>query len=364
MPNKKKVIKRLSKIIKKYGKKNTLQNEKNILTKGCFNRETNFDKITKISGPISFSILQLGNKKVFIYGDEHFSKKRDCGPEHVSITGFIDLMIKKFPKIKFDLFVEAVIPKMKDLIDNDINYDKYYGNIHYLDELRNYSEQNYKKKQNLNFHFVDIRQSIDDRPIMIAVNNYFDNSFKLLDLFGAVEKFKKDINYMNIFNLFDGFLSFVSASIYVINYRETYKIFNVYTSQRLLKEVKKLYEFNKDYYKVIKEEILPILSQFIYDVNRISILSSEEKALDKMYSLLMEGIYAGCVIMDTYLLCRLLKNPKHLNNIIYAGETHTNFITQVLKKIGFEEIYSGKPESKENFRCMQIDIEKIKEILK
>ena len=64
-------------------------------------------KYQLISGPVSYSRYKIDNKKIFLFGDVHFSKDYQCSRESITIPQLLNNLAKKYDKQEIDLFLEV-----------------------------------------------------------------------------------------------------------------------------------------------------------------------------------------------------------------------------------------------------------------
>lgn len=336
-----------------YERKKTIHN---IISNMKNSNENNLD----ISGPnmIGYFTNTLNNKKIILMGDIHASKSGSCINNNETITTYIDSM-RKNTKVTIDLFLETLIQektKLKSLKLAELSVKT----TDYFRELINYSHINYKKYNNLRIHFTDIRSDLNKIYILLATEK-FRTGYDLIDLLKLSTSLKDDNDLLKIYDKYSQeYDNFIFATFKLITRRTVIKGLEQYSSDLLLKEINKLYDYNKEYYNRIAKIIASIITDYLdvqFSKNRkISVDKENSKMLEEKLKLLedlyIKGIKAGAVINDMYVLCRILKSTEFNNCIFYGGTEHYKVIKQCLLATDFvlkKEIIATEP----NIRCVK-----------
>ena len=315
-----------------------------------------------LSGPISYSYYKLGDKNIHLFGDLHFSLDNQCKEKS---QDFIKYLNSKFNIDKeIDIFVEVPYDKIER--NNKNSFFKYFSNYitkettkTYLEKFYKYFEMNgcFKRSKiectkyyhNVRFHAADFRfsskctsatylftllnymfilnsyvhQGIQDR---IISNKYIliekiDTLNKLLTIFNGVFKCKK-----------------MNDQLKKIDKIKREKIENYVRDK-----IKYFKESQKEYNKHIKKII-----NYFKSKNEINSIFWISQSIEYVLSIVLN---VNCLVMDTYLLSRMMKND-FKNIVVYAGEYHINEYRYFLSKyMKFKREERGVPK---NMRCIEI----------
>ena len=326
----------------------------------------------KISGPMSYTYLEVGKKRIHLFGDEHSSLDYKCKDK--SAIDIVKFLKDKFKSTKepIDFFVEQAYNTIETPYEfKKKNQLKLFKNSKiqtcYLSKLRTTflkdgcfrreKEMCNKKYPNIRFHAADYRisiKSIDARKILILYTNVFLNTNYLLSLL-----------YSNNIPVL-----IKEMSIVLNEYDTISKI--VGSFQKCLKTKKMKDQFTKinpKYKKKIERYIKDSIADFRlyskdYDINvknlkkalnnksipqSYNIMKYLHNILNILWSYNSENIFS--LIMDSYLLARMMKD-EYNNIIVYAGEAHIqNYILFFTKYMKAKVKSTGKTST---LRCITI----------
>ena len=160
----------------------------------------------------------------------------------------------------------------------------------------------------------------------------------------------------------------VKATISMLTEGKVNKDLVSYSSNLLIKELRKLEAVNKEAYSVLTKKLLDVEQKFVNNqdwfILKADSLEESMKNFDRLYEM---GTLAILNLSDTYILARILKSDNYKVNFIYVGNAHVKFIDDVLTSCGFELIGDNFVKDPKQSRCVpngsnvHDDIEKYKQ---
>jgi hypothetical protein len=323
--------------------------------------------IQAIAGPVSLHIY-TGDKNIILAGDQHIYQTIDC-PGDIYFPEYLHWLFKNNPNEIFDIFTESFY--RNDKIHEDLkgtsglftNYDKVFHKCYKYLPKKNWCAKNYP---NVRFHLADYRwHYIGEKDTKTSLSPYLENYNKL----------KKNIN--NILEIYGMNVSI--ARLTDENYQKANKsLFQYILDAETEVKIKKLLEnadvFWQDLladeklkrnYDACNIEIQNHIKEFIYqevqnidiktktDVSKLfEIKDSNEShdVINYVYSLVKYMLEINALIMDFYLLVRMLKKfditkesyimtPNTKNVIIIAGDFHIQRYATFLEKLKYQLIF-------------------------
>jgi len=292
----------------------------------------------KVSGIGEVSLLEYGDRKIYLFSDLTQSLDYSCETESMAIHGYLQKFFNTTDKF-IDFYCEYA-KKRRNIPDSYLNRAEL--------EFRACSEGNVKPLRcpsNVRMHFTDPDL---DNPLInfLALEDHIWTDERIF-------KYRKTINsYINTITDKSKFNAFLK------NYIENSKI--------LTKELGKVdsniknmildsvYKYSFDAMTARIKDIDPIktLEYFKYEVLHRSHVNNALFSTDDLYeNFLYIASTSFASFMDIYTLARMFKkfdvsnsyDPEYAKNIIvYAGDSHIIFYRKFLLDFGYTEKYHKK----------------------
>lgn len=306
---------------------------------------TTVTKKYKINGPNNIIRLTNGEKIIYLLGEFHYNieDEKECEFDSKHETLDVDkFLIKFFGKEKnknFDFFLEM----QKFDIETYASYKK--QKKQYLEQLRKMVAKESKidnnkiiiseNYSNIRFHTFDFRWEI---------SNEFKYLFDLMDgrmnfIFpydknSLIQIYSTLPEIINNYNKFLEFLKF-GESVYIN------KIKNKYNNKDIKKKINNIYQksvigFINNNIKLankildyMEKNTNNLLSIYISKIEKIEI---QKFILINLSDLMAKLISPFVILIDLYLLRRILDKKYTTNNIVYTGQYHLVDIAVLLVK--------------------------------
>ena len=329
----------------------------------------------KISGPISYTYLEVGDKKIHLFGDNHANLKHTCKSKNS--VDIVDFLKNKFKSTKqpIDFFVEQDYETIQNNYKIINKTNKKYNpkkSPTYLEKVRDTFLRDYcfrknknicnKKYPNVRFHAGDYRDYKEVwckiiRALYLELIKLVDANSPEYALIANNNRteIKKYLEFLFAdFNTLPKILLFFDKCMKTKKIKDQFnKIDTKYKTKIKLyiKEIKTNFKkHNKKYKYHIK-----CLKKTLYDPE--SNIHDIQVHLYWIFDILWGGGGYGkqddifCLIMDSYMLARMMKN-EYNNIIVYAGEKYIlNYIYFFKKYLKAKEKSTSKNKS---LRCIEI----------
>lgn len=327
----------------------------------------------KISGPISYTYLEVGKKRIHLFGDEHSSLYYNCNDK-----SSVDII--KFLKNKFKLTTEPIdffVEQHYNTIEEPYKYKKqntkkleknieiqtaYLGKVRstFLKDgcFRRDKKKCNNKYPNIRFHAGDFRGALKSpniNKIRDLYWNYLTNKdYMILLLYtNNISSLKKELSVIfNKFNTISKIVTSFRKCLKTKKMRDQFikispifrKKVELYIEDTIEKYIKQSIKYD-NYVKELKELLYNKSNTEKY---KIKIL------IENIYKIFWSGndfVSMFLLIMDSYLIARMMKD-EYNNIIVYAGEVHIqNYILFFTKYMKGEIKSIGKTST---LRCITI----------
>lgn len=329
-----------------------------------------------ISGPVSMYYLKKNKKRIYLFGDEHYSTDGTCNKNSVDIIDFLDKIFKnnnnnnknqnkQNQKNKIDFYLESQYSDLEKYTKekkmsflNNIKY-KVFGDLShsYLLKIINYYKLKgcFMKKEkvcrnnypNVNFHSADFRRSVKCKYTKM-MEDYTNNIFFLLISLNYGSQINNFVSKLIKFDKYEKVKKYIILSLKCNTIKTQLKKCDNKFQSLINKYIKtKFKNYDLVYKNIYNENINAIIKGI---KNKKKMFSISEMSFS-IQSILGMVISMNSIVMDIYLLSKMFKEDKNLI-FVYAGNAHIkNYVEFLQKYMKFKLISGGVAHTK---RCIEV----------
>ncbi len=329
--------------------------------------------------------LKKNKKRIYLFGDEHYSTDGTCNKNSVDIIDFLDNIFKNNSKNsnknnnskknknsnnnnqknKIDFYLESQYSDIEKYTKekklsflNNIKY-KIFGDLShsYLLRIINYYKLKgcFMKKEkvcrnnypNVNFHSADFRRSIKCKYTKM-MEDYTNNIFLLLISLNYGININNYASKLIKFDKYDKVKKYIMLSLKYKVIQEQVKKCDKKFQSLINKYIKKQFKNYDLIYKNIYNENINAIIKGIKNKKKIFSISEMSFLIQSILGMV---ISMNSIVMDIYLLSKMFKEDKNLI-FVYAGNAHIkNYVEFLQKYMNFKLISGGVAHTK---RCIEV----------
>ena len=318
-----------------------------------------------LSGPVSGYYLTDGKKKIYLFGDEHYSLEQQCSKYSKNIIEYLDDMFLS-TDVHIDFFLESnysdIERKRKDymmypehsILSILINHFKSYGCFLKDNKL---CQQTFPM---VRFHAADYRFTTECTP-MKQVNEIWETIMIAIIILhsrrrkSVVEILDKIHEQLKPVNTFDKIQKTIRKILNCDKLKKQIDKCSPAVQAKIHKYINDKFNYNAKVYKFSYEEIMEKFNEIYENRHEYYFISQIISCLSQIAGIL---IYVFIIVMDSYMISRIFKNyPDNSeemmkNIIIYAGDAHIQeYVDFLTKYMGFKIKSIAKSDEK---RCLDI----------
>lgn len=330
-----------------------------------------------ISGPVSMYYLKKNKKRIYLFGDEHYSTDGVCKDKSINIIDFLDNIFNNYKnnnnqnvnnKNTIDFYLESQYSDLEKYTKekklsflNNIKY-KVFGDLShsYLLRIINYfkSKGCFMKKEkvcrnnypNVNFHSADFRRSIKCKYTKM-MEDYTNNIFLLLISVNYGAHINNFTSKLIKFDKYEKVRKYIIQSLKCKTIKTQLKKCDKKFQSLINKYIKTQFKNYDLVYKNIYNENINAIIKGIKNKKKMFSISEMSFSIQSILGMV---INMNSIVMDIYLLSKMFKEDKNLI-FIYAGNAHIqNYVNFLEKYMNFKLVSGGVAHTK---RC--IDVKKL-----
>jgi hypothetical protein len=328
-----------------------------------------------ISGPVSMYYLKKNKKRIYLFGDEHYSTDGVCNKKSVDIIYFLDKIFKnkeinkqnnnKNNKNKIDFYLESQYSDLEKYTKekkmsflNNIKY-KVFGDLShsYLLKIINYYKLKgcFMKKEkvcrnnypNVNFHSADFRRSVKCKYTKM-MEDYTNNIFFLLISLNYGSQINNFVSKLIKFDKYEKVKKYIILSLKCNTIKTQLKKCDNKFQSLINKYIKTQFKNYDLVYKNIYNENINAIIKGIKNKKKMFSISEMSFSIQSILGMV---ISMNSIVMDIYLLSKMFKEDKNLI-FVYAGNAHIkNYVEFLQKYMNFKLISGGVARTK---RCIEV----------
>lgn len=318
-----------------------------------------------ISGPVSMYYLKKNDKRVYLFGDEHYTTNGMCSNKSIDIISFLDkVFTSDLYKDKIDFYIESHYSdieiskkKSKPSLFEELRY-KIYGDrshsvllkiINYYQRKGCFMKNDRECKENypkVDFHPADFRRSVKCKYTKM-MDDYTDKLFIMNLLISYGIDIGKYIKKINNFSTYYKIKKYILSSLICKPVVEELNNCDKHYNSLLKKYIIENFKNSDKMYKHIYNDCMKNIINGYKNRKKMYSISEMVQNIRTVLSIVIE---MNCIAMDVYLLSKMFKENRKLV-FVYAGNAHIqNYVGFLQKYMKFKLVSGGIAHKK---RCIE-----------